>query len=377
MILSILQLTMEYCRNELRGTTANAPKTRSKVTYPIVAEERPFLVKKRSQTDPQEPTSAKERLNAKLWLAQAKRRCRTLKPDELMRSWNRAWKKASKQHMEIQHVPNPMPIKSSSPKIGCKKLIIFLCTLVFTCIIMIRHFGPEFSSDNAGDGPIHTRNRNRTISTVFKAIPSPTTPLTRQQQPPTRRARQLSAVLREDSVYVTRPTKSASQTTTHLQQTKRVESIQPRGQPSTCAPRLSPSQPSTQLSRTPIRQPMEPEQQPQTGREVSVRNPTESEDSESTQAELFEDQPFESTPGDFIGMTDPPTSSTIKFTLYFDGGAEHSTPYAGYMGAALYYHNMLVWKGGDYLGKHKTNNIAEYEGLMFGVKKTIELGIKC
>jgi ribonuclease HI len=121
---------------------------------------------------------------------------------------------------------------------------------------------------------------------------------------------------------------------------------------------------------------MEPEQQPQTGREVSVRNPTESEDSESTQAELFEDQPFESTPGDFIGMTDPPTSSTIKFTLYFDGGAEHSTPYAGYMGAALYYHNMLVWKGGDYLGSNKTNNLAEYEGLIFGVKKAIKLGIK-
>jgi len=63
-----------------------------------------------------------------------------------------------------------------------------------------------------------------------------------------------------------------------------------------------------------------------------------------------------------------------KYTLYFDGKAEPN-PGKGSAAAVLYNNDTIVFEVGKYL-ETTTNNQAEYLGLIVGLQKCIELGIK-
>jgi len=63
------------------------------------------------------------------------------------------------------------------------------------------------------------------------------------------------------------------------------------------------------------------------------------------------------------------------FSLYFDGCSKGNPGPAG-AGAVLYYENYEIWCDSIFVGKRETNNIAEYNGLLLGLHKAIQLNIK-
>jgi ribonuclease HI len=63
------------------------------------------------------------------------------------------------------------------------------------------------------------------------------------------------------------------------------------------------------------------------------------------------------------------------FSLYFDGCSKGNPGPAG-AGAVLYYDNYEVWGDSIFVGKKETNNTAEYNGLLLGLNKAIQLNIK-
>lgn len=61
--------------------------------------------------------------------------------------------------------------------------------------------------------------------------------------------------------------------------------------------------------------------------------------------------------------------------LYSDGGAR-GNPGPAAFGVVLYDEkDKIIFQGAEYLGK-KTNNQAEYAGLIFGLEKALELGVE-
>ncbi|NJO94575.1 MAG: ribonuclease HI family protein [Hydrococcus sp. RM1_1_31] len=64
-----------------------------------------------------------------------------------------------------------------------------------------------------------------------------------------------------------------------------------------------------------------------------------------------------------------------KATLYFDGGTYPMNPGHGGAGAVLVLEDGKELSFSQYLGEKKTNNQAEYGGLLLGLKKALELGI--
>ncbi len=64
-------------------------------------------------------------------------------------------------------------------------------------------------------------------------------------------------------------------------------------------------------------------------------------------------------------------------TLYFDGGARGNPGLAG-CGAVLYCDvtGAVLWSGSNYLGRHVTNNVAEYQGLLLGLQQARERGVR-
>ena len=62
------------------------------------------------------------------------------------------------------------------------------------------------------------------------------------------------------------------------------------------------------------------------------------------------------------------------YSLYFDGCSKGNPGKAG-AGAVIYLDGEEMWAGIKNLGK-QTNNYAEYSGLILGLKKAIDLGIK-
>jgi len=63
-----------------------------------------------------------------------------------------------------------------------------------------------------------------------------------------------------------------------------------------------------------------------------------------------------------------------SYILYFDGCCK-GNPGAGGAGAVIYKDGLEIWADCIFVGKKITNNIAEYTGLIIGLKKAITLGI--
>jgi len=64
----------------------------------------------------------------------------------------------------------------------------------------------------------------------------------------------------------------------------------------------------------------------------------------------------------------------IEYCLKFDGCSKGNPGPAG-AGAVLYKNDNEIWHGSIYVGNKETNNVAEYNGLVLGLKKAYELGV--
>jgi len=65
----------------------------------------------------------------------------------------------------------------------------------------------------------------------------------------------------------------------------------------------------------------------------------------------------------------------IGFKLQFDGCSKGNPGLSG-SGSVLYYNDCEIWSQSNFVGSKHTNNQAEYNGLLVGLKKAIELEIK-
>jgi ribonuclease HI len=63
------------------------------------------------------------------------------------------------------------------------------------------------------------------------------------------------------------------------------------------------------------------------------------------------------------------------YTLHFDGCSK-SNPGKSGAGAVLYDQGVEVDAWSSFVGEHKTNNEAEYSGLLLGLQKCLEKGVK-
>lgn len=69
-------------------------------------------------------------------------------------------------------------------------------------------------------------------------------------------------------------------------------------------------------------------------------------------------------------------SSSIPFTLYFDGSSKNN-PGRGGAGAVLYQkENIEIFALSHFVGENVTNNVAEYTGLIIGLAECLKMGIK-
>ena len=71
------------------------------------------------------------------------------------------------------------------------------------------------------------------------------------------------------------------------------------------------------------------------------------------------------------------SKSFSEYVLRFDGACKGNPGLAG-AGAVIYLSKEkeeIYWSGYQFIGEHATNNIAEYEGLLLGLKYAIEKGI--
>ncbi|NDA89418.1 MAG: reverse transcriptase-like protein [Alphaproteobacteria bacterium] len=64
-----------------------------------------------------------------------------------------------------------------------------------------------------------------------------------------------------------------------------------------------------------------------------------------------------------------------NYVLFFDGCCK-GNPGPGGAGAVIYNNGIELWADCVFVGKKITNNIAEYTGLIIGLKQSAKLGIK-
>ena len=64
-----------------------------------------------------------------------------------------------------------------------------------------------------------------------------------------------------------------------------------------------------------------------------------------------------------------------NYVLFFDGCCK-GNPGPGGAGAVIYNNGIEIWSDCEFVGKKITNNIAEYTGLIIGLKHAAKLGIK-
>ena len=64
-----------------------------------------------------------------------------------------------------------------------------------------------------------------------------------------------------------------------------------------------------------------------------------------------------------------------NYVLFFDGCCK-GNPGPGGAGAVLYKNEIEIWSDCAFVGKNVTNNIAEYTGLILGLKQAAKVGIK-
>ena len=65
----------------------------------------------------------------------------------------------------------------------------------------------------------------------------------------------------------------------------------------------------------------------------------------------------------------------MKYTMYFDGCSKGNPGEAG-AGAVIYHNNDEIWSASLYVGDKKTNNVAEYTGMIIGLTEAINRNIK-
>jgi len=65
----------------------------------------------------------------------------------------------------------------------------------------------------------------------------------------------------------------------------------------------------------------------------------------------------------------------IEYCLKFDGCSKGNPGPSG-AGAVLYKNNSEIWSTSIYVGNKETNNVAEYNGLILGLSKACDLGIR-
>lgn len=63
------------------------------------------------------------------------------------------------------------------------------------------------------------------------------------------------------------------------------------------------------------------------------------------------------------------------YVLFFDGCCK-GNPGPGGAGAVIYNNGAEIWSDSVFVGKNVTNNIAEYTGLIIGLKQAVKVGIK-
>ncbi len=64
-----------------------------------------------------------------------------------------------------------------------------------------------------------------------------------------------------------------------------------------------------------------------------------------------------------------------NYVLFFDGCCK-GNPGPGGAGAVIYNNGIEIWADCAFVDKKVTNNIAEYTGLLLGLKQALKLGIK-
>ena len=75
------------------------------------------------------------------------------------------------------------------------------------------------------------------------------------------------------------------------------------------------------------------------------------------------------------------TSGAIKrthhdeYVLFFDGCSKNNPGPSG-AGAVLYHNGVEIWSTAVFVGHKETNNVAEYTGMIVGIKRAVEMGIR-
>jgi ribonuclease HI len=75
------------------------------------------------------------------------------------------------------------------------------------------------------------------------------------------------------------------------------------------------------------------------------------------------------------------TSTAIKrthhdeYVLFFDGCSKNNPGPSG-AGAVLYHNGVEIWSTAVFVGHKETNNVAEYTGMIVGIKRAAEMGIR-
>ena len=64
----------------------------------------------------------------------------------------------------------------------------------------------------------------------------------------------------------------------------------------------------------------------------------------------------------------------IFYTLFFDGCSKGNPGRAG-AGAVIYKNHLEVYADSLFVGEKKTNNVAEYNGLLLGLHEAVSRGI--
>lgn len=80
----------------------------------------------------------------------------------------------------------------------------------------------------------------------------------------------------------------------------------------------------------------------------------------------------------FISLNNKPKLNEhdlMHYLLQFDGASKSNPGLAG-AGAVIYENDIEIWSQSIFVGTKETNNYAEYKGLLLGLHKACELGIK-
>jgi len=64
-----------------------------------------------------------------------------------------------------------------------------------------------------------------------------------------------------------------------------------------------------------------------------------------------------------------------EYVLFFDGCSKNNPGPSG-AGAVLYHNGIEIWSTAVFVGHKETNNVAEYTGMIVGIKRAAEMGIR-